>query len=52
MHVIRHIVYGDQFLILTGNNASKVFLKSVVVVVVNQTLSAANRKNDVDVKWV
>ena len=49
MHVIRHIVYGNQFLILTGNNAGDVFLKFVVMVRLDEALPAFDGEHDMDV---
>src|SRR5258707_1260891 len=40
MQMIRHIVYRNQFLFLTGNNASDVFLQLFVVFGLDEILPA------------
>jgi hypothetical protein len=47
--MIRHIVDGDQFLLLTGNNAGDVFLEFIVVFRRDKILPAFDREHDVDV---
>jgi len=49
MQMIRHIVYGDQFLPLTGNDTGNVLLEFVVVLGFDETLPPFNRENNVDI---
>src|ERR1700690_1806525 len=49
MQEVRHIVDGNQFLVLTGDNTGDVFLKFVVVFGFDEVLSAFDSKHDVDV---
>ena len=48
MNVIRQVVYGDEFSLLTGDDAGNVFLQFVVVLRQNEILSAFNGKHDVE----
>ena len=47
--MIGHVVNGNQFVPLLGNNAGEVFLQLVVVFGRNEVLPAFNRKNDMDI---
>jgi hypothetical protein len=47
--MIRHIIYGDQFLFPAGNDASNVFLQLVVLFRLDEALPAFNGEHDVDV---
>jgi hypothetical protein len=49
VHVIGHVVDGDEFLFLTGHDTGDVFLEFVIVSRWNQTLSAFDSKHDVNV---
>ena len=47
--MIRHIVDGEQLLALSRDDAGHVLLQLIVVLALNQVLSALNSKNDMDV---
>jgi hypothetical protein len=47
--MIGHVVYGYQFLLLTGDDAGDVFLKFVVIFGFNEILSAFDGEHDMDV---
>ena len=49
MQVVRHVVDGNQFLVLTGDNAGDVFLKFVVMFGFDEVLSAFDGEHDMDV---
>lgn len=49
VQMVRHIVYGDQLLLLTGDNARDVFLKFFVMLRLNEVLPAGDGEHDVDV---
>src|SRR5690349_2613691 len=49
MQMVRHIINGNQFLFLTGDDPSDELLKFVIVLRLNEILSALDRKHDVDV---
>ena len=47
--MVRHIVYGDQFLFLCGDDAGDVFLQFVVMLWQDEVLPPFNGKHDLDV---
>ena len=47
--MVRHVVNGDHFLFLTGDNAGDVFLKLVVVRGSDEVLPALNSEYDLDI---
>jgi hypothetical protein len=47
--MIRHIVDGNHFLFLTGNDACDVFLQLVVVFRLDEALPAFNSEHDMDI---
>jgi len=47
--VIRHIVYGDELLFLTGDDAGDVFLKFVVMFGFDEVLPAFNSEHNMNV---
>jgi hypothetical protein len=47
--MIRHIIDGNQFLLLTGDDAGDVFLEFAVVFGFDEILSAFDGEHDVDV---
>jgi hypothetical protein len=49
VQVIRHVVYGDQLLVLTGDNAGDVLLKFVVVFWRNKVLPPSDREHDMEI---
>ena len=49
MCVIGHIVDGDQFLFLAGNDTRDKFLQFVIARGLNESLPAFCRENDVNV---
>jgi hypothetical protein len=49
MQMVRHVIDGDQFLFLTGDDASDVFLEFVVVFGFDEILPAFDGKHDMDV---
>ena len=49
MQMVRHIVDGNELLFLTGDDASDVFLKFVIVLRLDEILSAFHREHDVNV---
>jgi hypothetical protein len=49
MQMVGHVVNDDQFLFLTGDNASDVFLQLVVVFGLDEILPAFNGKYDMNI---
>jgi hypothetical protein len=49
MQVIRHIVYGNQFLPLAGDNACDVFLKFVIMFRLDEVSPTFDSEHDVDI---
>src|SRR5665213_3303652 len=49
VQVIRHIVYGNQFLLFPRDNAGDVFLKFVIVLRLNEALPAFNGEHDMEI---
>ena len=47
--MIRHIVYGDQFVLLARDDSGHVFLQFVVVRGFDQVLASFHGKDDVDI---
>jgi hypothetical protein len=47
--MIWHIVYGDQFLFLTRDDAGDVFLQFIVVFGLDEIMSTFDGKHNVDV---
>jgi len=49
MQMVRHIVDGNELLFLTGDDASDVFLKFVIVLRLDEILPAFHREHDMNV---
>ena len=49
MQMIRHIVYGNQLLLLPGHDAGDVFLKFVIVLCLDKALPTLDGKHDVKI---
>ena len=47
--MVRHVVYGDQLILSSGDNASDVLLEFIVTRRLNQRLPAFDCEDDVDI---
>jgi len=49
MQMVWHVVYGDQLVLLSRDDTGNVFLLFIIMFRHNETLSALDGKNDMDV---